>query len=91
MKAEIASDLALSGVASKVTYGGAGLSIYGWVLTNEFAIGVGILATLVGMLVNTFFKWRADRRADIYLKAKLDRLKKDKYTMTDLAALGEDD
>lgn len=101
MKTEEAA-LTVAGIASKTTYGGTGLTIGGFLLTNEFAVLVGILAAVGGFLVNWYYKRqalqleiaaraRADIRADTLLQLRADYLKHGRNPVTDFGGLGEDD
>lgn len=51
-----------SAVASKATYTGAGMTIGGWFLSSEFAVLVGMLVGVAGLLVNWYYKHKQDRR-----------------------------
>jgi lysozyme len=70
-----ALDATVSATASKATYGGAGMTIGGWFLSSEFAVLVGMLAGVCGLLVNWYYKAKEDRR----LQAEHDR----RMSMTD--------
>lgn len=101
MKTEEAA-LTVAGIASKTTYSGAGITIGGFLLTNEFAVLVGILAAVGGFAVNWYYKRqahhlevasraRADIRADTLLQLRADYLKHGRNPVTDFGGLGEDD
>lgn len=55
-------DATVSAAASKATYTGAGMTIGGWFLSSEFAVLVGMLVGVVGLLVNWYYKAKEDRR-----------------------------
>lgn len=55
-------DTAVAAAASKVTYAGAGASFFGWLASSEAVSLIGILAAVVGLVVNIYFKRREDRR-----------------------------
>ncbi len=86
-----ALEAAASAVASKTTYGGAATSVLGWLLSSEFTVVVGIVVAVAGLLVNWYYKAKADRRAEQLFNARLERIKSGMRSDTDLAALGEDD
>ncbi len=86
-----ALEAAASAVASKSTYGGAATSVLGWLLSSEFTVVVGIVVAVAGLLVNWYYKAKADRRAEQLFNARLERIKSGMRSDTDLAALGEDD
>lgn len=51
-----AAEAAVSAVASKATYGGAGAIIGGWAFSSEFSVLVGIVVGVLGLLVNWYYK-----------------------------------
>lgn len=51
-----------SEVASKGTYVSAGYAVLGWLTSSQSAVLVGIVAALGGLLVNWYFKHKADKR-----------------------------
>lgn len=55
-------DTAVAAAASKVTYAGAGASFFGWVASSEAVSLIGILAAVIGLAVNVYFKRREDKR-----------------------------
>lgn len=57
-------EAALAASASKATYTGAGMSITGWLLSNEFAVLFGLLLGLAGFLLNWYYKHKDDRRRE---------------------------
>ena len=59
---DTAAGAASAALASKVTYGGAGMSITGYFLSSEFAVLSGLVIGLAGLAVNVYFKRREDHR-----------------------------
>lgn len=55
---EATTDAAVAAAASKTTWGGAAVALYGWVSSSEGAAVTGLLIALVGLAVNTWFRWR---------------------------------
>jgi hypothetical protein len=90
MKTEEAAT-AVAGIASKTTYGGAGITVYGFLLTNEFAVFVGILAAVGGLVVNWYYKRQANQRAEELHSLRRDYIQRGRRTDTDLMPLGDDD
>ena len=72
MKQE-AYEATAAAVASKATYGGAGGSFAGFMLSNEFVALVGLLIALAGFLVNWHYRAAQDRRDQIEHEARLRR------------------
>ena len=83
-----ALEAATSAVASKSTYGGAAASVLGWMLSSEFTVIVGIVVAVVGLVVNWYYKAKADRRQQAEHEARMARLKRGKSSDTDLGELG---
>lgn len=48
--------------ADRVTTGGAGLSVFGWMTINEFAALAGVLIALVGGVISGYCKLAANKR-----------------------------
>lgn len=57
--------------ASKATVAGSAVTTVGWLTSSNFGMWAGIAIGLAGLLVNTFFKFRSDRRANEAHKAYL--------------------
>jgi len=55
-------EAAIAATASKATYGGAGTSVFGWLMSNEFAVVMGIVLALGGFAVNWYYKAKEDGR-----------------------------
>jgi hypothetical protein len=58
------TDVAISAAASKVTYAGSASVGIGWLMTNEAAVFFGILIGIGGLLVNWWYKRKADKREE---------------------------
>lgn len=86
-----AAELVVASAASKSTYAGAASMFFGWVASSEAAIVIGMVVGVLGLLINWYYKAKADRRAELLYKARLDRIARGYRTDTDLAMLGEDD
>lgn len=70
-------DTAVAAAASKVTYAGAGASFFGWVASSEAVSLVGILAAVIGLAVNIYFKRREDKRQQEEHEAKMRAIRGD--------------
>lgn len=57
-----AAEATIAAVANKVTQAGAGTVFLGWLTLSDFALIVGLIATVAGFLVNLHFKRKDDRR-----------------------------
>lgn len=70
--AEVAA--AVSSVASKTTYVGAGTGFFAWLLSIDVLPLLGFLLALAGFIVNLLFKYLENKRAQ-----ELHDLKKKEY------------
>ena len=70
-------DAAASALASKVTYAGAGTSVFGWLTSSEAGVVIGIVLGLLGLLVNYYFRRREDRRQQTEHEAKMRAIRGD--------------
>jgi hypothetical protein len=52
----------MAATGSKVTYGGAGATVFGWFTSNEFAVVAGVTIALGGFIVNWYYRHKEDRR-----------------------------
>ncbi|MDO5686747.1 MAG: holin [Neisseria sp.] len=55
---------AASDVASNFTYGGAGVSLFAWLVNADWAMLTGVLVGLVGLSVNIYYKRKENQRAE---------------------------
>ena len=62
MNTEHALDATLAAAGSKATYGGAGASVVGWLMSSEFGVVAGILIGIAGFCVNWYYRHKQDRR-----------------------------
>ena len=53
---------ALGGAGGKATVAGAGLTGWGWIVSNEFFGLMGVVIALVGLLMQLYYKRKADVR-----------------------------
>lgn len=86
-----AVDLTIAAAGSKTTYIGAGVTGLGWFLSNEFFGLVGVLIGVIGLSVNIYFKWHANKRAKIEHEARMARLRRWQHTDTGIGGLELDE
>lgn len=65
-----------AGIASKLTYGGAGGSLAGWLVSSEGAAICGLAAAVLGMVVNWYYKAKHDRRLEEEHAARMAELRR---------------
>ncbi|AGU48830.1 hypothetical protein VAPA_1c17220 [Variovorax paradoxus B4] len=86
-----AVEAATAAVASKSTYAGAGSMIVGWMLSNEFVVLLGMVVGVAGLLINWYYKAKADRRSEQLYALRVERIKGSQRGDSDLAELGVDE
>lgn len=57
-----AIEATIAAAANKATYSGGGIAIVGGLTANEFAAFGGLLVAVIGLLVQVWFKAKADKR-----------------------------
>lgn len=62
MNTEHALDATLAAAGSKATYGGAGASVVGWLMSSEFGVVAGIIIGIAGFCVNWYYRHKQDKR-----------------------------
>lgn len=67
-------DAAVAAAGSKATYAGAGASISSWLFSSEAGVLAGIVLGVLGLIVNTIFKVREDRRKQAEHEARMTEL-----------------
>ena len=65
----------IAGIANKATYAGAGGAVYGGLTANEIAAFGGLAVAIVGVLIQLYFKIRADRRDQEFHRDRMERLR----------------
>lgn len=96
MNHDTTNELIISAAASKSTWAGVLSMFFGWLVSSNAAIVVGMLVGVAGLLVNWYYK-REDfklRAAAEQREAELDALRKSRLqrgmdTDTDLGGLGD--
>jgi hypothetical protein len=67
-------DATIASAASKTTYGGASVTLGGWLVSSEAAVLAGIVLGLAGFCVNLYFRSRADAREEAEHRARMRAL-----------------
>lgn len=71
---EQATDMAVASVASKLTYAGSASIGIGWWFTNEAAVLYGLIIGVAGILVNLYYRSKADKREEELHRLKVKEL-----------------
>ena len=61
----------VASVSSKISYSGAGGAVFFGLTANEFAALVGAVVAVIGLIVNIYYKHKADKMMQRHY-AKLD-------------------
>lgn len=69
--AEKAVESVLPSIANKVTYGGGLIAFFGGLTATDIAAYGGLLMALIGLIFNTYYKIKEDRRAEQLHKAQM--------------------
>lgn len=67
----VATEAALATAGAKMTYAGAGTTLFGWLFSSQGAVAMGILLGVLGYVTQAFFSWRRDRREARESRARL--------------------
>lgn len=68
-----AIEATLAATGSKATYTGAGMTIGGWALSSEFAVLVGMLVGVCGLLVQWYYRHKLTNAEIEILRERNDR------------------
>lgn len=65
-------DVTLAAAGSKATYAGSAIAGGGWLLSSEAGVLFGVVIGVIGLVVNVYFKHRADvrdqREHDVWMR-----------------------
>lgn len=67
-------EAAIAASATKATYGGAGATVAGWLLSNEAAVLIGLLVGVAGFLVNWYYRHQQHKREQREHDARMSAL-----------------
>ena len=89
MNDETISNLASMG--DRARDAGAGLGVFGWLLSSQFIGLAGVVVTLIGVLISWYYKREANRRHVAEHDLRMERLRRGRHVDTDLGDLGADE
>ena len=70
-------DQAITSMSAKATYAGSASTVFGWLLSSEFAVLMGIILGVAGLIVNIYYKKKEDARAQAWHDLQVQKLKTD--------------
>lgn len=73
-------DAVLAATGAKATYGGSATMIGGWWLSNEFAILVGMVVGVAGLLVQWYYRHKLTK-AEIALRQEQNAREREAHEM----------
>jgi hypothetical protein len=68
---DLANEATIAAVANKVAYGGGGVAFIGGLAASDIAAFGGLLIALTGLVIQWYYKRRADRREAEFHRARL--------------------
>lgn len=89
MKVETIETLAMAG--NRATGAGASMGLYGWLASSEFVGLAGVAIALLGMLVNMYYRRKADMRAHHEYLLRTELMRKNWPDTRPAPLQGEDD
>ena len=89
MNDETISNLASMG--DRARDAGAGLGVFGWLLSSQFIGLAGVVVALIGVLISWHYKREANRRYVAEHELRMLLLRRGHRPDTDLGELGADD
>lgn len=69
----------IAAIAKNTAFAGAGSAMYGGFTANEIAAFGGLLVAVIGVVIQAYFKVRADRRDTELHRERLARLKREEW------------
>jgi hypothetical protein len=69
-----ATEATIAAVANKVSVSGGAAAVWGGMTANEIAAFGGLLIAVIGLLVQIYYKRKADKRGELLLKKQLSEL-----------------
>lgn len=81
----------LATLGDRTAGAGAGLGVFGWLLSSQFIGLAGVLVALIGVLISWHYKRESNRRHIAEHALRMERLRRGQRVNTDLGELGTDE
>ena len=81
----------LATLGDRTAGAGAGLGVFGWLLSSQFIGLAGLVVALIGVLISGHYKREANRRHVAEHVLRMERLRRGQRVDTDLSELGVDE
>jgi hypothetical protein len=81
----------LATLGDRTAGAGAGLGVFGWLLSSQFIGLAGVIVALIGVLISWHYKRESNRRHMAEHALRMERLRRGQRVDTDLSELGVDE
>ena len=81
----------LATLGDRTAGAGAGLGVFGWLLSSQFIGLAGLVVALIGVLISWHYKREANRRHVAEHALRMERLRRGQRVDTDLSELEADE
>lgn len=81
----------LATLGDRTAGAGAGLGVFGWLLSSQFIGLAGVIVALIGVLISWYYKHKADKRHTREHDLRIEMLRRGRKPDTDLGELGADE
>jgi hypothetical protein len=81
----------LATLGDRTAGAGAGLGVFGWLLSSQFIGLAGVIVALIGVLISWHYKRESNRRHTAEHALRMERLRRGQRVDTDLSELGVDE
>ena len=81
----------LATLGDRTAGAGAGMGVFGWLLSSQFIGLAGLVVALIGVLISWHYKREANRRHIEEHALRMERLRRGQWVDTGLSELGADE
>ena len=81
----------LATLGDRTAGAGAGMGVFGWLLSSQFIGLASLVVALIGVLISWHYKREANRRHIAEHVLRMERLRRGQQVDTDLSELGADE
>ena len=81
----------LATLGDRTAGAGAGMGVFGWLLSSQFIGLAGLVVALIGVLISWYYKREANRRHVAEHVLRMEHLRRGQRVDTDLSELGVDE
>ena len=81
----------LAALGDRTAGAGAGMGVFGWLLSSQFIGLAGLVVALSGVLISWHYKRESNRRHVAEHELRMERLRRGRHVDTDLSELGAEE